>query len=181
MQEIQEMRVQSLCGGRYPSVETGNLLQYSCLGNSMDREAWQATVHGITKIWAQLSTHEMRWKGNFARPRDQGLFCAPLSLQAQTHLFTKRLFFCLHVNYHHPLWSPPQPVHQHPLLLLAEGGIQGEGLVQFGELLSFPWSLPRIELDMRESHRVRHTRVMQSQTWLSSLHFHFHVYMLWWR
>ena len=31
------------------SEEIGNLLQYSCLGNSMDRGAWQATVHGITK------------------------------------------------------------------------------------------------------------------------------------
>jgi len=100
----------------------------------------------------------MRWKGNFARLRDQGLFCDPLSLQAQTHLLTKRLFFCLHVNYHHPLWSPPQPVHQHPLLLLAEGGIQGEGLVQFGELLSFPWSLPHIESDMRESHKESDTQ-----------------------
>ena len=27
----------------------GNPLQYSCLENSMDREAWQATVHGATK------------------------------------------------------------------------------------------------------------------------------------
>ena len=27
----------------------GNPLQYSCLENSMDREAWQATVHGVTK------------------------------------------------------------------------------------------------------------------------------------
>ena len=27
----------------------GNSLQYSCLENSMDRGAWQATVHGITK------------------------------------------------------------------------------------------------------------------------------------
>ena len=27
----------------------GNSLQYSCLGNSMDRGAWQATVHGVTK------------------------------------------------------------------------------------------------------------------------------------
>ena len=29
----------------------GNLLQYSCLENPMDREAWQATVHGVTKSW----------------------------------------------------------------------------------------------------------------------------------
>ena len=27
----------------------GNPLQYSCLENPMDREAWQATVHGVTK------------------------------------------------------------------------------------------------------------------------------------
>ena len=27
----------------------GNPLQYSCLENSMDREAWQATVHGVAK------------------------------------------------------------------------------------------------------------------------------------
>ena len=27
----------------------GNPLQYSCLENSMDRGAWQAIVHGVTK------------------------------------------------------------------------------------------------------------------------------------
>jgi len=27
----------------------GNFLQYSCLGNSMDRGAWRATVHGVAK------------------------------------------------------------------------------------------------------------------------------------
>ena len=32
--------------GRSPGVGNGNLLQYSCLENSMDREAWWATVHG---------------------------------------------------------------------------------------------------------------------------------------
>ena len=26
-------------------------LQYSCLENSMDRGAWQATLHGVTKSW----------------------------------------------------------------------------------------------------------------------------------
>ena len=29
----------------------GNPLQYSCLENSMDRGAWQATVHGVAKSW----------------------------------------------------------------------------------------------------------------------------------
>ena len=35
--------------------ENGNPLQYSCLKNSMDREAWCATIHGVTKTWTQLS------------------------------------------------------------------------------------------------------------------------------
>ena len=35
--------------GRSLGVGNGNLLQYSCLGNSMDRQAWWATVHGVTK------------------------------------------------------------------------------------------------------------------------------------
>ena len=36
--------------GRSPGEGNGNSLQYSCLGNPMDRGgAWQATVHGVTK------------------------------------------------------------------------------------------------------------------------------------
>ena len=37
--------------GRSPGGRNGNPLQYSCLGNPMDRGAWQATVHGITESW----------------------------------------------------------------------------------------------------------------------------------
>ena len=33
----------------------GYLLQYSCLGNPMDREARWATVHGVTKSWTRLT------------------------------------------------------------------------------------------------------------------------------
>ena len=43
--------------GRFPGVENGNPLHYSCLENSMDRGAPRATVHGVTKIQTQLSTH----------------------------------------------------------------------------------------------------------------------------
>ena len=35
--------------GRSPGERNGNLLQYSCLENSMDRGAWRATVHGVAK------------------------------------------------------------------------------------------------------------------------------------
>ena len=44
-------------GPRSPGRGYGNSLQYSCLRNSTDRGAWQATVHGVTKSWAWLSTH----------------------------------------------------------------------------------------------------------------------------
>ena len=35
--------------GRSPGEGNGNPLQYSCLGNPVDRGAWLATVHGVTK------------------------------------------------------------------------------------------------------------------------------------
>ena len=35
--------------GRSPGEGNGNTLQYSCLENSMDRGAWKAAVHGVTK------------------------------------------------------------------------------------------------------------------------------------
>ena len=45
--------VRSLAGG------SGSPLQYSCLGNPMDRGAWWATVHGAAELdtTEQLSTH----------------------------------------------------------------------------------------------------------------------------
>ena len=41
--------------GRSPGEGNGNLLQYSCLDNSMDRGAWWATIHGVDKSQTQLS------------------------------------------------------------------------------------------------------------------------------
>ena len=35
--------------GRCPGEGNGNPLQYSCLENSMDRGAWWAAIHGVTK------------------------------------------------------------------------------------------------------------------------------------
>ena len=36
---------------RGPRERNGSPLQYSCLGNSIDRGAWQALVYGVTKSW----------------------------------------------------------------------------------------------------------------------------------
>ena len=41
--------------GRSPGGGHGNPLQYSCMENPMDREAWWATVHGVAKSRTQLS------------------------------------------------------------------------------------------------------------------------------
>ena len=48
--------------GRTPGEENGNLLQYSCLENSMDEGAWWATVHGVTKsrTWLRSFTFTSR-------------------------------------------------------------------------------------------------------------------------
>ena len=41
--------------GRSPGEGNGNPLQYSCLENPMDREAWRASVHGVAKSRTRLS------------------------------------------------------------------------------------------------------------------------------
>ena len=50
--------VDSISGlGRSLGVGNGSPLPYSCLGNPMDRRAWQVTVHEVTKSQTQLSRH----------------------------------------------------------------------------------------------------------------------------
>ena len=39
---------------RSPGGEYGSPLQYSCLENPMDREAWLSTVNRVRKSWTQL-------------------------------------------------------------------------------------------------------------------------------
>ena len=50
--------------GSSPRGRHGNPLWYCCLENSMDRGAWQATVHGIPNCWTQLSDFHfsLLWK-----------------------------------------------------------------------------------------------------------------------
>ena len=58
---------------RSPGVGNGNPLQYSCLGNCMDRGGWRATVHGVTK------SQRLLWRsGELPRPySDRTLTPAP--------------------------------------------------------------------------------------------------------
>ena len=44
--------------GRPPGGGHGNPLQYSCLENPMDRGAWWATIHRVTKSWTTMKETE---------------------------------------------------------------------------------------------------------------------------
>ena len=80
-------------GGSIPREGNGNPLQYSCLGNSMDRGAWQATVHRI----AELDTTEGLSNGTplqyscLENPRDGGAWWAAVYGVAQSRTRLKRL------------------------------------------------------------------------------------------
>ena len=56
--------------GGSPGAGHSNLLQCSCLENSMDRGAWWATVHGVTKSWTRL-----KWLNTHARTLGPPTFC----------------------------------------------------------------------------------------------------------
>ena len=52
-----------LGSGRFPGGENGKPLKYSCLETLMDRGAWRATVHGVSKSQTRL-----KWPSTHARP-----------------------------------------------------------------------------------------------------------------
>ena len=56
--------------GTSPRERNGNPLQYSCLGNPMDRGAWRATVYGVTKNRTWLSTHACLLFRSYTRARE---------------------------------------------------------------------------------------------------------------
>ena len=51
---------------RSPGKGNVNLLQYSCLGNSIDRGAWLATVHGVSRVRHDLETKQQQVTCYFA-------------------------------------------------------------------------------------------------------------------
>ena len=54
--------VGSIPGSEKSSGEgNGNPLQYSCLGNLMDRGAWWSTVRGVTRVGYNLATKQQQW------------------------------------------------------------------------------------------------------------------------
>ena len=74
--------------GRFPGGGNENPLQCSCLGNSMDRGAWRATVHGATKSQTQLSMHT---HGFLSALRECTL---PVVFRVSSALMTQALWLC---------------------------------------------------------------------------------------
>ena len=70
--------------GRSPGEGNSNPLQYSCLENSMDRGAWEATVHGVGKSWTRLSDYTFTFIGT------ECLTC----LEQQAHGLKNKPIFC---------------------------------------------------------------------------------------
>ena len=54
--------------GLIPGGGNSNPLQYSCLENPMDRGAWWAAVHRVTKSWTRLKGLSMHAQGNLSLP-----------------------------------------------------------------------------------------------------------------
>jgi len=75
--------------GRSPGEGNGNPLWYPCLENPMDRGAWRATVHRVTKSQTQLSvhvyacTHTHTHTGKPDRPKGDGSFLGSRGLWFQ--------------------------------------------------------------------------------------------------
>ena len=58
--------------GRSPGEGSGCLLQYSCLGNPTDREAWWATVHWATRVRHDLVTKQQQCQKRRSTKRISG-------------------------------------------------------------------------------------------------------------
>ena len=74
----------SVPGWGRPGGGHGSPFRYSCLGNPMDRGAWRATVHRVTKSQAQLKqlsthTHGESGSGKFLPKTEKGCLCSSAS------------------------------------------------------------------------------------------------------
>ena len=97
--------------GRSPGGGHGNPLHYSCLENSMDREAWRATVHGVTKsqtlcvysvpstgCWTRQTRSLSSWKAHFS---ELSLLATELNLAFWVFLLLIGLIYLAHIGSDH--------------------------------------------------------------------------------
>ena len=74
--------------GKFPGEGNGNPLQCSCLGNPMDRRAWQATVHGVAKsrTWLTTNTNNFYITGKERDPRLKDKQAMPSHIPCKIYL-----------------------------------------------------------------------------------------------
>ena len=87
--------------GRSPGGGNGNSLQYSCLGNSMHRGAWQATAHGVAKSQTQLNNNHNNNKWT--------IICQKI-YQCKTHWEVSRNMQSIKMSQKETVWSEKEPV-----------------------------------------------------------------------
>ena len=103
--------------GRSPGEGNGKPLQYSCLENPMGREAWQATVHGVTRVGHDLVTKppppllymHAKWLEScttFCDPVD----CSPLGSSVHG-IFQATILECVAISYSMGSSGPRDKTH----------------------------------------------------------------------
>ena len=90
---MQETWVWSLGREHSPGEGNGNPLQYSCLGNPMDRGIWRATVHGVAKSRTRLSNFTFTLNSTLTRTRN--LRPRLLNLISFHWFFSKKIIYKL--------------------------------------------------------------------------------------
>ena len=89
--------------GRSPGEGNGNPLWYPCLENPMDRGAWRATVHRVTKSQTQLSvhvyacTHTHTHRQTRQTKRRWFLFGEQRAVVPSCRYVPKTIYLCLHI------------------------------------------------------------------------------------
>ena len=86
-----------------PGGGNGDPLQYSCLDNLMDREAWQATVHEVAKNWTWL-TDWAHTQGSLLGKESQHLLCT-YYIQGYFISLTPHKSFWSRYSYDFELWT----------------------------------------------------------------------------
>ena len=124
--------------GKSPEGGNGNLLQYSCLENLMDRGAWQATVHRVAKSWTRLSVHTLN-----ATPTGRLKLLGPCTcwIMEKAREFQKNIYFYF-IDYakafdcvdHNKLWKILKEIgiHDHLTFLLRNLYASQEATVRTG-------------------------------------------------
>ena len=113
-----------LGSGRSPGEGNGKSLQYSCLGNPMDRGAWWATVLGVAKSWAWLSD----WKTVTKYVHESTPFWPPNSISVRFPF----------INFHTTSFTF---IANHGLTKFSKLSVESSQLLGLCICISSPWSL----------------------------------------